>query len=449
MSTLTDEEPGKDAVVTGDQAPAGEVDSARADSSGGESGAGGAGGLWPALGSRSLDRELAKPLPQQFPGWRAGSHRFDGPGGTLVHAAVRDVMASYLGGPDVANDHGAFPASHESDAIVAGTCRRLRALFGARDGCFVFGQGMTTLTTTFVRSLTSTLGARDELVITELDHEADRAPWQALAAARGLTVREAPMSPSGLLPAEAVLDRISARTKWVAVTAASNALGTVPDLAAIIKGAHRAGARVFVDAVQAVAHQCIDIAALGCDAFVTAAYKWYGPHCGVLWISDEIADGAHLPEQVPSAGTLPPGQLSLGTTNFEAVLGTGVAAELLTRWDRDGIAVAEQQLTAQLLAGLDTIPEVRVLGPGPSPVRSPVVTFQIRGLPAERAAALLGQRGISVWHGTFYAGSAMRAVSRDNPEAVRAGIAAYTTQADVQILVDAVAALAAGRWESP
>lgn len=432
MSTLTREDPGNRSILTGDLAATGD-----------------AGGLWPALGSRLLDRELPKPLPRQFPGWRAGSHRFDGPGGTLVHAAVRDAMAAYLGGPDVANDHGAFPASHESDALVAGACQRLRDLFGARDGSFVFGQGMTTLTTTFVRSLMPMLGARDELVITELDHEADRAPWQALAAARGLTVREAPMSPAGLLPTEAVLDQISARTKWVAVTAASNALGTVPDLAAIIEGAHRAGARVFVDAVQAVAHQRIDVAALGCDAFVTAAYKWYGPHCGVLWLSDEVADGVHLPEQVPSANTLPPGHLSLGTTNFEAVLGTGVAAELLTRWDRDEVAGAERQLMAQLLAGLGAIPGVRVLGPGPSARRSPVVTFQIRGLSAEQAATLLGRRGISVWHGTFYAGSAMRAVSPEDPEAVRAGIAAYTTEADIQILLDAVASLAAGRREAP
>ncbi|WP_410575601.1 aminotransferase class V-fold PLP-dependent enzyme [Amycolatopsis sp. cmx-4-61] len=368
-----------------------------------------------------------------FPGRRAGSHRFDGPGGTLVHAAVADAVARYLGGELVANDHGGFPASDFSDAIVSWTTERVRALLGAVRGQVVFGPNMTGLTTVFVRALG--LGAGDEVIITELDHEANRAPWQALAA-QGVVVREAPLGPSGVLPAEAVTGLLTERTKWVAVTAASNALGTVPDVASISRAAHAVGARVFVDGVQAVAHLPIDVAALGCDAFVTAAYKWYGTHAGILWVAD--GDGLHLPEQVPSAERAGPGHLQLGTLNFEAILGAGVAADVLLRCDRAAIATREDELRASVRARLGELPGIRLLGPAGG---TALVTFQLDGVPAAKVAAHLASRSVSVWHGTFYAVTAMRAVTTGDPDAVRAGISCYTTGADVDALVAAVAEL--------
>lgn len=391
-----------------------------------------------------LSVQARAPMPDQFPGLRAGSHRFDSPGGTLTHAAVRDALAGYLGSEHVANDHGAFAASRVSDGLVAWATDQVRALLGARAGHIVFGPNMTTLTAMFTRSIASRIGEGDEIVCTELDHEANVVPWVALAKSRGASVRIAPLARPGELPARAVLDLVTPRTRWVAVTAASNALGAVTDLPAIIEAAHAVGARVYMDGVQAVAHLPIDIAALGCDAFVASAYKWYGPHAGVLWLADAVAADARLAEQVPSAGDDLPGRLDLGTTNFEAVLGTGVAARVLLEWDRAEIAAREAKLADLLLGLLSANPAVRLFGPSLGTPRVPVVTFQVDGLPAETVARRLAEADISVWHGTFYADAALRALSPDEPDAVRAGIACYTTEDDVLALADAVAGLTLG-----
>ncbi|GAB3467292.1 aminotransferase class V-fold PLP-dependent enzyme [Actinophytocola sediminis] len=376
-----------------------------------------------------------QPMPAQFPGLRTGVSRFDGPGGTLVHAAVGQAIAAYLGSEHVANDHGAFPASRYSDRIVEWAAGRVRDLLGAPGGQVLFGANMTVLTTMVIRALAPTIGPGDEIVCTELDHEANVLPWRAMAAARGAVVRTARLGRDGVLPAAAVTDLIGPRTAWVAVTAASNALGSVPDLPAITSAAHAAGARVFVDGVQAVAHLPVDVAGWGADAFVTSAYKWYGPHLGALWLTDEVAEPLRLVEQVPSAGDDLPGRLDLGTTNFEAVLGTGVAAAVLRGWDRAAVARAEATLAATLRSGLDALPGVRVLGPGAG---VPVVSFQVEHRSADEVADRLAERGVSVWHGSFYATPALRAVSPADPSAVRAGIASYTTESDVHALLDAV-----------
>ncbi|MGW4211365.1 aminotransferase class V-fold PLP-dependent enzyme [Lentzea sp. NPDC004789] len=383
-----------------------------------------------------LDEWTTGPLPGQFPGRRDGEHRFDGSGGTLVHGAVVAAVARYLGSGLVANDHGGFPASDFSDAVVSWSAARLRELLGAPDGDVVFGPNMTGLTTTFVRSVAAGLRPGDEIVVTKLDHEANRAPWLALAD-RGVVVREALLDPSGALPVRAVTDLIGARTRWVAVTAASNALGFVPDVRAVAEAAHAVGAKVFVDGVQAVAHRRAEMTELGCDAFVTASYKWYGPHAGMLWLAPGVSAGARLAEQVPSAEPDGPGHLQLGTTNFEAVLGAGVAAAVLSRWDHAAVAEREQRLGDALRAGVAELPQVRVLSAGPEHERVPLVTFQVDGMPAEVVAKHLTERRISVWHGTFYASAAMRSVTEG--DAVRAGIACYTGEADVDALVRALA----------
>ncbi|WP_225821752.1 aminotransferase class V-fold PLP-dependent enzyme [Streptomyces naphthomycinicus] len=394
-----------------------------------------------SLLSRPLSELLALPLPEQFPGLRAGSARFDGPGGTLTHVAVRDAITAYLGGEHVANDHGAFPASQYSTRVAEWAAERFRALIAAEDGEVVFGANMTTLTSTFLHGLAEHIGPGDELVVTELDHEANVAPWRALAAARGATVRVARMTEGGALPVESVREQLGDRTRWVAVTAASNALGTVPDLPGICAAAHAVGARVYADGVQIVAHRPVEVSAWGCDAFVTSPYKWYGAHCGALWLSDSVAAEVRVPGQTPSAGDRPGERLALGTTNFEAVLGAGVAAEVLMGWDRKQLADTELDLTEGLVTGLTADPRVTLLGPAAGAERSGVVTFQVAGRSAESVAEDLARAGVSVWHGTFYASSAMRAVSPAEPDAVRAGISAYTTAEDVARLVDAVHSL--------
>lgn len=383
-------------------------------------------------------RLLDAPMNEQFPGLREGQRRFDGPGGTLVHAAVAESIAAYLAGPHVANDHGAFAASHFSDAVLDWATARIRALLGAPTGEVVFGANMTTLTSTFLQAIAPTLAPGDEIVCTELDHEANVAPWTALAASGGVTVRTARIAPDGTLPTDAVVELLTPRTRWVAVTAASNALGSVPDLAAITAAAHRVGARVYVDGVQAVAHLPVDLAGLGCDAFVSSVYKWYGPHLGVLWVHEAVAETLRLPGQVPSAGDDLPDRLFLGTRNFEAVLGAGVAAEVLLGWDREALVQREAKLTELLLALFADNPAVRVLGPGLGSKRVPVVTFTVAGRAATEVAQRLAGAGISVWHGTFYSTAAIRAVSPEEPDVVRAGIACYTTEDDVRMLAHEV-----------
>ena len=387
---------------------------------------------------RPLAEVLAAPPAEQFPGVRAGQSRFDGPGGTLVHAAVVDAVSGYLGGDRVANDHGAFPASRYSDAVVEWASGRVRALFGASGGHVVFGPNMTTLTAAMTRAAEARIAPGDEIVCTELDHEANVWPWRAMAARRDARVRIARLRPDGSLPTEAVTELITERTRWVAVTAASNAVGTIPDLPAVVSAAHAAGAKVYADGVQLVAHRPVEIDRWGVDAFVTSAYKWYGPHGAALWLAEAVAEPLALPEQVPSAGTALPGRLDLGTTAFETVLGIGVAAQVLLSADRTAIHEREDRLATALRDALGRLPGVRLLGPVEA-ARVPIVTFQPAGMSVEKVAARLADHDVSVWHGTFYCEPAMRALSPGEPDAIRAGIAWYTTEPEVEALIDAMA----------
>ncbi|SHF57416.1 cysteine desulfurase family protein, VC1184 subfamily [Jatrophihabitans endophyticus] len=386
-----------------------------------------------------------------FPGVRRDEHRFDGPGGTLVHGTVAQAIAGYLAGPSVANDHGAFPQSAQSDAVAEQAADAFRRLVRGPAGDVLFGHNMTQLTTTFVRAISGGLRSGDEIVCTALDHEANVYPWRAAAAACGAAVRTAPVDADGVLRTNAVTDLIGPRTRWVAITAASNALGTVPDLAPVVAAAHAVGARVYVDGVQAIAHLPFDVSAVGCDALVTSPYKWYGPHCGALWLAPGLAEEARLPEQVPSAGSQSPGRLSLGTTNFESLVGLAAAAEVLLAADRTAVARREGALLAAAAEQLAAIPSVRLFGPPVAPPsgpatdvpRVPVLALRVRDRPAQQVAAALAARGVSVWDGSFYASAAVAAVSPDEPDLVRVGIAAYTDEVDVEALVAGVRAIAA------
>lgn len=226
----------------------------------------------------------------------------------------------------------------------------------------------------------------------------------------------------------------------MALTGGSNSLSTVPDVAAIAKAAGERGARVFVDGVQRVAHRTVTVDQWGVDAFVTSAYKWYGPHCAALWFADDLE--ATLPEQAPSAGTALPGRLILGTVQFESVLGTGVAAEVLLGWDRAAFDARERALACRIRSQLRADHRFTVLGPDEGADLMPIVTFQVAGVPAEKVAADLASRQIAVWSGTFYCGPAMRAISLADPNAVRVGVAAYTTEDDVEALCAGLSAVA-------
>jgi selenocysteine lyase/cysteine desulfurase len=240
---------------------------------------------------------------------------------------------------------------------------------------------------------------------------------------------------------DAVADRIGPHTRWVAVTGASNALGTVPDVAAIVAAAHAAGARVFVDAVHLAPHRRVDVAAIGCDALVTSPYKWYGPHAGVLWLSPELRAGL-TPYKVRPAPDTAPERFETGTPAYEAIAGTAAAASFLRGMGMADVAAAEQRVFAPLLDGLLSLPFVSVHGPRELADRTPTACFSVAGHPAAAVAAALADARIAVWSGSYYAVEVMGSLGlAESGGAVRAGVSCYTTAEEVDRLLAAVAEL--------
>ena len=222
---------------------------------------------------------------ERFPGLRDGWARLDGPAGTQMVDVAIDAMADFMRSGDNANHGGAFRAAEATDELVATARETVGRLLGGDPRGIAFGPSMTALTLRFAATIGRDLGPGDEVVCTRLDHDANVSPWVIAAERAGATVRFADPEPGTLeLPGAAVEAVLSERTRWVAVTAASNAVGTVPDLPGIVAAAHGAGAKVYVDAVHATPHRAIDVEALGCDALACSAYKWFGPHTAVLWV---------------------------------------------------------------------------------------------------------------------------------------------------------------------
>lgn len=378
----------------------------------------------------------------RFPGLTGGWARLDGPAGTqVVDTAVR-AMAGYLSNGMNANLHGAFAASRETGAMVDDARATVGRLLGADPAGVVFGPTMTTLVMAFTRAVARTLAPGDEIVCTRLDHDANVTPWVLAAADRGATVRLAPFDPAtGRLEPEAVTSLVGERTRWVAVTGASNAIGTVPDLAPIVAAAHAAGARVLVDAVHLVPHRPVDVAALGCDALATSSYKWYGPHAAVLWLDPELLQSLE-PYKLRPADDKGPGRFETGTPSFEAIAGIAAAARFLLDLGMASVAEHEREVFAPLLDGLLDMEHVEVRGPKELADRTPTVAFTVDGHHPRAVAAALAERKIAVWSGDYYAVEVMRTLGLDaSGGAVRAGVVRYTTPADVDRLLEAVADL--------
>jgi cysteine desulfurase family protein (TIGR01976 family) len=299
---------------------------------------------------------------------------------------------------------------------------------------------MTTLTFALTRAIGRTLDAGDEVVGTRLDHDANVTPWRLATRDADAGLHLVPFDvATGRLDPGAVIERITPRTRWVAITGASNALGTIPDLLPVIEAAHALGARVFVDAVHLVPHRAVDVARLGCDALVTSPYKWYGPHAGVLWLAPDLRDRLE-PYKVRPAPDDAPERWETGTAAFEAIAGVAAAASFLLESGVDALAAREAQVFGPLLDGLLTLPRVQIHGPRDATARTPTVCFSVEGMPPEAVAAALAAVGVAVWAGSYYAVEAMASLGLADG-AVRAGVSCYTTAADVERLLDAVARL--------
>lgn len=398
---------------------------------------------FPALGRREGDEFVAY---------------FDGPGGTQVPRSVADAMTHYLLHHN-ANTHWAYPTSVETDALLMQARETLADFLGASAGEIAFGANMTTLLFHVSRAIGRALQPGDEIIVTELDHHANIAPWQALARERGAVLRWLPLDLDSFRHEAGAFERLlSERTKVVALGAASNILGTVSDVPRLVQLARAAGAITVVDAVHYAPHNLVDVQALGADIVLCSAYKFYGPHVGVVYGRAGATAALDLPRLEPAPDWVPE-CLETGTQNHEGIVGAAAAVEFLagiagdvTTSRRDRLALAMhglhergEQLFAQLWDGLAAIDGVTLYGPRPGTPRTPTLSFRVRGHDAESVARFLAPRGVYVSHGDFYATTVARRLGYEQEGFVRAGCACYTSGTEVARLVDGVRTLVQGR----
>jgi cysteine desulfurase family protein (TIGR01976 family) len=376
----------------------------------------------------------------RFPGLRSGWARLDGPAGTQMVDSAIEAMSEFMRSGEGANQGGVFEAALRSDELVASTRASVATLLGGDPRGVAFGPSMTAMTMRLAAAACRALEPGDEVVCTRLDHDANVSPWLIAAERAGAAVRFAEPEPGTLeLPAAAVEAVLSDRTRWVAVTAASNAVGTVPDLPGIIAAAHAAGARVYVDAVHAAPHRRIDFEALGCDALACSAYKWFGPHIGILYAHPELLEEL-LPDKVRPSPDSGPDRWELGTLPFESLAGVRAAADYVLSLDWDTVRAHEDALLTATLDGLKAMSHVTVYGTARD--RAPTLMFNVTGRTSTEVAAALAEREIAVWDGNYYAWELERLLGLDPHGAVRAGFVHYNDEADAERLLAAVGDLA-------
>ena len=378
----------------------------------------------------------------------------DGPGGSQVPAAVIEAIGDFYASCNV-NTRGNFPPSREVDRRMQIARAALATFLGAASAdCISFGQNMTTLCFALSAAIGRTLKPGDEVLITELDHEANRGPWLRLEA-HGAILREVRLKESGVLDAEDMAAKISARTKVFALGASSNALGTVNDIALARRLTREIGALLVVDAVHYAPHFPLDVQAMDADFLLCSGYKFYGPHVGVLYSKPgalERLPTDRLSVQDPAA----PYRIETGTLNHADIDGLRAAVEYLAGWGAgatlrerlvdamSGISAYEHQLAHYYHEGALRRPGVRVWGPGfDTPARAPTVSITLDKHSAAAAATALGAQGICVWDGNFYAARAVEVLGlQERGGLLRTGVSMYTTRADIDRLLTAVDALA-------
>jgi cysteine desulfurase family protein (TIGR01976 family) len=373
---------------------------------------------------------------------------FDGPGGTQVPRMVVAAMEDYLYHHN-ANTHWRYPTSEETDALIAGARATLADFLGATPAEIAFGANMTTLTFHLARALGRHWGPGDTVVITELDHHANVAPWRALERERGVTIRSVPLIPdTGRLDWSELEELLSAGPRLLAIGAASNALGTISDVTRAAALARAAGALTFVDAVHFAPHEPVDVTRIGCDFLACSAYKFYGPHIGVMFARNAVLQSLDVPKLAPAPETVPE-RLETGTLNHEGIVGAAAAVEFLaslgsgpTRRSRLARVLAElhargQTLVERLWTGLAGIRGVRLYGVAPGSPRTPTVAFTVAGRSPDEVAERLAQRAVFVSSGDFYATTVVERLGLKDG-LVRAGCACYTTEEEVSRLVEGV-----------
>ena len=372
----------------------------------------------------------------RFPGLSDGWARFDAPAGSQPVDTAIEAISEFMRSGAVANHGGAFEAAERTDALVDEARKVAGEFLGGEPRGVVFGPSMTSLTICFSAAIGRTLEPGDEIVCTRLDHDGNVAPWLIAAKRADVTVRFAEPDPETLdLPAGAVEAVLSDKTRWVAVTAASNAVGAVPDLEGIVKVAHQAGARVYIDAVHAAPHRKLDVSALDCDALVCSGYKWFGPHLSILWARPELLEWLEPDKLRPSPNTVPE-RWEFGTLAFESLAGLSAAARYVMDLGYDEIRAHEEALFAKLLEGLDAIDGITVHG-RPSD-RVPTLMLSIEDRDPLDVAKELAAEQVAVWHGNYYALEISTLLGLEPDGAIRAGIVHYNDEEDVERLLSAL-----------
>jgi cysteine desulfurase family protein (TIGR01976 family) len=398
--------------------------------------------------TRSIDQ-----IRDAFPGLSDGRAALDGAAGTQLPAPVIDAMLAAMRDA-MANVHGAFPGSQRSTETVAQARLAVADLVGGTADGVLLGPNMTTLTFMLADTLSRDWGPGDEIVVTTLDHDANIRPWVLAAQHAGATVRWAELDvDTGELPVQTFDGVIGDRTRLVAVTAASNAIGTRPDVRAIADRAHQAGALTYVDGVHATPHGPTDIAALGADFYACSSYKWFGPHAGAV-IADPTLLASLEPRKLVPSPDQGPERFERGTASFEQLAGVAAAVDWIAGLT-DAAGSRRQRVLAAMGAieryldelatvardGLAAIDGVRVLGAAAR--RTSTISFTVRGVSPADVAAALNRDGVNVWDGDNYAYELIKRFGlADSGGAVRASLVLYNDRSDVQRLIDAVSQVA-------
>lgn len=374
---------------------------------------------------------------------------FDGPGGTQVPRVVVEAMNDYLYNHN-ANTHWGYPTSDETDQMIEDARFAFADFLNASPDEIVFGQNMSTLTFHLARALGRQFIEGDEIVVTELDHHANIDTWRSLETDRGVTIRVLPMDiETGQLEMAELPALLNERTKLVAIGAASNAIGTINDITAACKLARDAGALSFVDAVHFAPHKLIDVKAIGCDFLSCSAYKFYGPHTGILYGRKELLESLDFPKLRPAPDNSPD-RAETGTQSHESIVGAGAAVDFIaslgkgsSRRERladafDEMHERDKELIKALWNGLSAIEGVRVYGPGIEAARTSLVSVTVGDHPSEKVSKSLVEKGIFASHGDFYAATVVERLGVAEQGLLRIGCSVYTTIDEVERVIEGV-----------
>jgi cysteine desulfurase family protein (TIGR01976 family) len=378
----------------------------------------------------------------------------DGPAGTQVPLSVIDAISNYYKKSN-ANTHGEFITTHETDEVIHTMRKSVATLLGAEDASTIsIGQNMTTLNFALARGIARSLQRGDEVLITQLDHEGNRGPWLMLRDF-GIVVREVNLLPNGTLDYNDFTAKVNEKTRVIAMGIASNALGTVNDVKFARNIAHQFGAWLMLDAVHYAPHFKINVQDLGCDFLLCSAYKFYGPHVGLLYSRPGLLDRIQT-DRLRTAGQIAPDKIETGTLNHAAIAGVTAAIDFIASLGSGPdlneklisayktIGAHERELAKHLYDGLTKIKGVKVAGQDfSSPPRAPTVSFTLEGKTAQQVCAHLATKNIFAWDGHFYAIRAIESLGLlEKGGVTRMGMAAYNTKEEVETALQSVKEIA-------